>query len=553
MTGRGDSQTDVFASADNSRKHGKSRKHRHQVRPCGGNTPNVPGSLSFTWETVEKSRGHRLLVLLNWAPVRTNTSGAGATMDRYIVQFERSLDEGVTRQGKTRKYVQNESTVLKVTAAVITSGTTAEFTLNDRHDLDTGDTVIVSGMTPGGYNGTWTVLSAGLTTTKFRANIGTSPGAGTAFGEAHEDVTSREIRGIRKHVWYRFRVQAVNTTGCRSDWSAWTSWTLANDHLAPPQPLLVTISGGTNRVVVEWDAPLVYLATEGTAGGTIGTPTLTGVGTFFNAQLGVGGKIRVGATGDVRTVTAIASDTSATLDANLSTTYSTQVIYLEETDPDVAYYDVWLSTTVGFTPPAYKRSRQHHSTRQGIKPKDADLGLVFYARVATVDASRNRSLWIPATVAGNSTPGVTPDGVTVGSGGGYIVATFTKPGRLRVRHYPYRWTNVTGAALTYKKARAVIGLHDGATHPNDGCPTGAAVNIQVVEWSADETTQSNLFAADSKLHINADTHKDSTPTTGFDGAAGTTLADDEQLSINIKQVGSTYPGEDLVLQVFMTP
>jgi hypothetical protein len=557
MTERGDRRSDPFERADRADRHEETRKRRHRRRPCGGNTPSAPTGLAFEWETVERGRGRRLAVMLDWNPVRTNTSGASARMRRYRVQLQRSDDGGTTRLGRTRKWIVPEATVANVTAASIVSGTVALFTLDERHDLDAGDTVVVSGVTPAGYNGTWTALAAGLTGTAFRADIGSSPGAGTAFGEAHEDVTSLEVRAVRKHVWYRFRVQAENVAGCRGEWSSWTSWTLANDHVAPPSPLVVKIyEASTNRIVVDWDPPLVYLPVEGTVSAT-GTTTLTGSGTFFNAQVGIGTQIRVGTAGDVRTVTAIASDTSLTVDSALST-FSGETLYTQERDPDVDGYDVWLDTAVSFPAPAYKRDRDHRSTRISFRIPDADTGLTFYGRVRSFDASGNRSAWIPATVAGNSSSGATADGVMVGAGGGTIVATFTKPGRLRVRHYPARWTNQTGRTLTFKKARAVVGLKDEppGSHAagTDGHPIGSNVKINIRRWLADESDHDPVFQTgggaddDDRLIIPAGSHKDAAAASTFEI---TDLEADESISIKVAAVGSTYPGDDLIVQVFM--
>jgi hypothetical protein len=545
MTNRND-RKDIFGNLGDGKKHTDQRRKRHARRPCGGNSPAVPANLTFTWDVVEKSRGHRLQVLLGWDPVRANTSGAGALMRRYYVQMQRSTD-GTTRTGRTRRYVVRETTVTQITAASIVAGTTAEFTLDKAHALDSGDTVVVSGMTPAGYNGTWTVTTTPTAKT-FRADIGTSPGAGSAFGEAHENTTDLEVRAVRKHVWYRFRVQAENTGGCIGDWSAWTSWTLANDHVAPPTPTNVKIyATSTNRIVVDWDMPTQYLPTEGLVAAT-GTTTLTGTSTFFNAQIGIGTKIRIGAAGDVRTVTAIASDTSLTVDSAF-TTFSGQVAFIEEPDPDVAFADVWIDTTVGFDPPAYKRDRFHHASRISVRPADLDLGSTFYGRVRLLDASRNRSAWIPATIAGNSLSGTTPDGVTVGSGGGGVVATFTKMGRLRVKHYSHRrWVNPTGKRLTFKKARATVGDREAGT----GAPTGADVKVNARRWLTPETSSSDpIWASDDTLRITAGTYKDVNGPGTFDLIGY--LDPDEALTITVKQVGSTFPGEELTVQFFMEP
>lgn len=552
-----DRSSDLFSAQEAATKHRKSRKHRHRVRPCGGNTPEVPTGLAFEWDTFEKARHRRLEAILDWTPVTTNTSGAGAKMKRYRVQLQRSLDGGATIVGRTRKWTVPESTFVDVSAASIVSGTVAEFTLADRHDLTAGDTVVVTGMTPAGYNGTWTVLGTGLGPKVFRANIGTAPGAATDFGEAREDVTSVEVRAIRKHVWYRFRVQAENANGCRGDWSDFTNWTLANDHTAPPTPLNVRIyAASTNRIVMDWDPPTVFLPIEGTVSGTIGTATLTGTGTFFNTQVAIGDVIRLGTAGDQRTVLAIASDTSLTVDSNLSATVTDVIAYTEEVDHDVAGYDVWISKDDDtFAPPAYRRDVDHHTTRIGIRVDDADFGSVFYGRVKTHDASRNRSAWIPATYAGNSTPGTTPEGAAIGAGGGgFVVATFRKIGRVRVKHYANaRWTNTTGGTLTFHRARATVGDKDAGT----GAPTGThGITINLRRWLADESAHAPVFDNgaggddDTRLYIDPGTYKDVNGPTTF---SITSLAADQAISVKVTNVGTTFPGRDLVVQVFMEP
>lgn len=62
--------------------------------------------------------------------------------------------------------------------------TTATFTTSVAHVLAVGDTVYVSGVTPSGYNGTWTVATVPTTTT-FTATLTADPGgSGTVFGTA---------------------------------------------------------------------------------------------------------------------------------------------------------------------------------------------------------------------------------------------------------------------------------------------------------------------------------------------------------------------------------
>jgi hypothetical protein len=68
---------------------------------------------------------------------------------------------------------------LTITAASAAANI-ATFTVANTFSVN--DIVVVAGMTPAGYNGTWTVASA--SSTQFTANIGSTPGAGSVFGTA---------------------------------------------------------------------------------------------------------------------------------------------------------------------------------------------------------------------------------------------------------------------------------------------------------------------------------------------------------------------------------
>jgi membrane protein insertase Oxa1/YidC/SpoIIIJ len=78
----------------------------------------------------------------------------------------------------------NASQSAGVSGASIASGSTAQFSLAEPLTLSTGDVVVVSNMTPGDYNGEFTVTEA--TATSFQADIRTDaanpPDAATGFG-----------------------------------------------------------------------------------------------------------------------------------------------------------------------------------------------------------------------------------------------------------------------------------------------------------------------------------------------------------------------------------
>jgi hypothetical protein len=69
------------------------------------------------------------------------------------------------------------------TITAITTGTTATVTTSAAHGFSVGDVVVLAGVTPTGYNGSWAITAVPSTTT-FSIYVGTALGAGTAFGTA---------------------------------------------------------------------------------------------------------------------------------------------------------------------------------------------------------------------------------------------------------------------------------------------------------------------------------------------------------------------------------
>ena len=69
------------------------------------------------------------------------------------------------------------------TLTAITNATTAVCTTSATHNLSVGDSVLIAGVTPSGYNGRWGITAVGSATT-FSIYVGTALGAGSAFGTA---------------------------------------------------------------------------------------------------------------------------------------------------------------------------------------------------------------------------------------------------------------------------------------------------------------------------------------------------------------------------------
>lgn len=682
-----------------SRKHNRGhRKHRdHRQRPCGS-PPAQPSGVVLSFQATEARTHLRFTGKVKWNEVEFDEGGTRTKVKRYEVRM-RATDSGGTpvesedAVTRMRAMVKFDPTRIPISDAEITSGTIAEFTTTRNHHRSAGDVVVVKGMKPIAYNGTWTVLAAGLAAKTFRADIGASPADSTDGGQFYEDidrfyVISRELPRPRKWYW-QASVRAIDNDDCAGDWSAWTApglpWTGADpeppaptyggtpitfdrigrgkrrklrlkftfnevvnwdvpggddepdmrsyvvvvdrsddgltwdgtpwyrkkivaakqdddadttrtvhfiveprqwyrvkvksidrynrhgdfsaftsatwpgDTTQPPTPLLVRIfETATNRVAVDWDAPTADYPTKGTVSGTSGTATVTGSGTAFLKEVEAGSFVKI--SGNTYKVLRVTSDTALTLTTNLSTSPSGVVMYEIDEHFDVAGYQVQIAkaSTVDTAPTPdewsdiYMRDRTS-GTRRSFKVAEADEGDPFFGRVRAYDAAMNRSRWVYATHAGNSDPDVSGQNSLVGAGGGVVVATFTKPGRLRSRHYPYRWTNNTGRTLTFKRARAVIGIHDSGTHPNDGCPRGGDVKMNLRLWHDDETHYPVFDNGvggddDERLIIEANTHKDSAPVSTFDL---TELEEEQALSVKVTATGTDYAGEDLVVQVFM--
>jgi hypothetical protein len=200
----------------------------------------------------------------------------------------------------------------------------------------------------------------------------------------------------------------------------------------------------------------------------------------------------------------------------------------EQIHPDIAYFQIQLSTSSGFSS-IYKFDRYHIGTSRSWKIRESDLGETFYARVRSVDGSGNKSSWVPATIIGNSSPSATPDGATVGTG--KTILTFTIAGDAQVKVYKPRTR--AEEDMTIKRV----------TGDFDDVPTGADLIIDILVGGV------SIFSSQANmLHIQD----------GGDGKGTTTaianpnISEGQSIKVSVVQVGTNQPGGNGTVRLVCT-
>jgi hypothetical protein len=373
------------------------------------------------------------------------------------------------------------------------------------------------------------------------------PTRGTVAGSSGTDAItgtgSKFTVEVEAGATVRFQVGNLDTAITDSA----TSIAVNEDSTPPSTPFTIRVQRETMNVTARSGGsnPRTYTVTRGYAGTTNASHLA---------------KVMDGDTYVVEKLVAGSRDTSLVLTTNLDWTLSGVRLHVVEEDPEVAFYiaqigrgaDVDLTPSPNVWSAVYAKDRTG-ANRASFKIPEADFGVVFYGRVQAVDSAFNRSAFVPATVAGNSDPDADGDGATINTGGGMIVATFTKPGDLRVRHYPYKWVNLTGGTLTFHKAIATCGDRE-----NDiGHPEGDDIKLNLRRWEDPNVNGHDpIFDNggggddDTRLTIEDGQYKDTNGPTSFDI---TSLLNGEAMTVKVTNVGSSAPGRDLEVQVFMRP
>jgi hypothetical protein len=108
------------------------------------------------------------------------------------------------------------------------------------------------------------------------------------------------------------------------------------------------------------------------------------------------------------------------------------------------------------------------------------------------------------------------------------------------------------------KVTANAGTHDGSTHPNDGCPIGSAITLNLHRVLADLSNDTLILGNNQKIEIAAGHHQD----VANDSENGLLQEGDfniTQLSIGdhvypeVYSVGSSSPGGPLVVSLVLVP
>ena len=139
----------------------------------------TPSTTTFTYSNSGSNTSNVATGTVSTASGSPIANGLVGEETQSIFAFNRARDWAK----KAISNLLNYKSLLKVTNMSAT-GTTVTVTVDASapHGLKAGDKVTIGGATQAGYNGKWTVLSTGLTTTQFKVTVTTTPAASFATG-----------------------------------------------------------------------------------------------------------------------------------------------------------------------------------------------------------------------------------------------------------------------------------------------------------------------------------------------------------------------------------
>lgn len=138
----------------------------------------------------------------------------------------------------------------------------------------------------------------------------------------------------------------------------------------------------------------------------------------------------------------------------------------------------------------------------------------------------------------------------------YAFIPFTIQGELTVDNFGPMWR--VDRDYWIARITANVGRHVDADHPDDGCPQGSAIKVQMHRVNVAETDDDPILASGNRLNIPADHHRDAVN----DDEDGSYVKGDflihrlnehQHIYPEITQVGSTYAGSGLVVTAVLVP
>lgn len=139
-------------------------------------------------------------------------------------------------------------------------------------------------------------------------------------------------------------------------------------------------------------------------------------------------------------------------------------------------------------------------------------------------------------------------------------AVFTITGQAKVKEYRPRWT--ADRDYLIRSVLATAGNHvpydedDPKSHPDDGCPKGADLVIQMMKYPSNYDDgigePERLFRDGGRVRIPASKHRDNAWQKDIRESAKSFL-EDEWLTVKIIHIGGTYPGDSIVVTVTLEP
>jgi hypothetical protein len=565
---------------------------------------------------------------VKWNEVNTDQQGHRTKIGRYDIQLRVTNAAGTPIENedlvpRLRMHLKAPPRIHELSAITNPSGSTFRISTRGKHGMVIGDNFKIRGCKdPNDYNSTvgfpFSVASVvddnTLTCVGDASGLAACENPGELVEAEENDDKLHIIVGVlhRPRTWYwQARVRAVDESGCRGNWTAWTSpllpWTGADPGPDTPSNLQLDfdkveqVHHAKWRMRMQWDEVrnFDYPGTpaddepdlskyvwqlQTSDDGVVGDDwTRKGVieandddaDTYVRKAILIRNprnwhRFRVRSVDRFNRRSAWSAWTSwqrpnrevppRPTDVTIFDASLDRVVLDwdapddpedgDEIHPDIHHFQAQISTSSSFAS-IYKRDRFIAGERRAFKIPRADRDLTFYGRVRSVNSDKEKSSWIPATDVGNNDPGATPIGVRIGKGDKFVLP-FSIRGTVTVGKKRPLWTAPDDYRLIRINIRA--GDHDAGTHPDDGCPTGSPLEANLRVHDVDDTTETPVLSADTRLKIPAGSHKDSVMVEDDDTDWNVTqILKGESLGVRIATVGSTNPGEDLQINVVLEP